>query len=41
MPGINGDMPYLTEHTLHCFALFYYYFQTYIAPLYIFYIYSD
>ena len=39
MPGINGDMPYLTEHTLHCFALFYYYFQTYIAPLYIFYIY--
>ena len=40
MPGINDNMPYLTEHTLHCFALYYYYFQTYTAPLYIL-LYSD
>ena len=30
-------MPYLTEHTLHCFVLYYYYyyfyFQTYTAPI--------
>ena len=41
MHDINGNMPYLTKYTLHCFVLYAYYCQTYIAPLYIIYIYSD
>ena len=35
MPGINRKMHYLTEYTLFCFSLYYYYCQTYIAPSYI------
>ena len=42
MPGINGNMPYLTStHYIILRFIIIIIFQAYTAPLYILYMYSD